>query len=208
MPTARGCSFGWWAAAVLGVGAAVVAGCSRTPDPVPPPPAAPTRPPADIAEQVHGFCGGSCHNYPPADTFPKKHWRSEVERAFRFFEKSGLPLKPPPIEGVIRYYEDRAPDELPPADIPHADRPLSLKFEKISYPNPPGAGTPAISNLKIVRLPAPGKPASDRDPPAVLATDMQNGRVLLLRPADPDPAWKVIARVPHLIEVKDTEESK
>ncbi|HEV3439545.1 MAG TPA: hypothetical protein VG122_19430, partial [Gemmata sp.] len=28
--------------------------------------------PADIELQVHTFCGGACHAYPPADSFPRK----------------------------------------------------------------------------------------------------------------------------------------
>ena len=42
----------------------------------------PTALPEDIEAQVHSFCGASCHAYPPADAFPKSHWRMEVERAF------------------------------------------------------------------------------------------------------------------------------
>src|SRR6478672_990622 len=97
-----------WGIVLLALVAALGSGCSNAPEPPPPPPPTPA-PPADIADQVHAFCGGACHAYPPADTFPRKHWRSEVERGFRFFERSGLPLKAPPIESVIRYYEDRAP---------------------------------------------------------------------------------------------------
>jgi hypothetical protein len=154
-------------------------------------------PPADIEEQVHAFCGGSCHAYPPADTFPRRYWRAEVERGFRFFERSGMAMKAPPIESVIRYFEDRAPDELPPAVRPPAKHPLSLRFDRVSYPNPAGGPHPAISHVNIVQLPRSGNPGPGRDLPAVLACDMQGGRVMLLRPSDPTPAWQVIARVPH-----------
>ena len=173
-----------------GIAAAVGVGCSGQPEP-PPPSVAPTTPAKDIGEQVHVFCG-ACHAYAPADTFPRKHWRTEVERGYRFFERSGLPMQPPPIEDVVRYHEERAPGELPHAKWTTASRPHGLRFEKLSYPNAPGAGHPAISNVKIVRLPAPGQ-----EPTALLACDMQNGRVLLLRPNEAQPAWKVIGKVPH-----------
>src|SRR5437899_8688380 len=96
----------WQWLALLIVPAAIVAGCARQPEPAPPS-AAPEAAPADIAQQVHAFCGTACHPYPPADSFPRKYWRAEVERGFRFFERSGLPLKAPPIESVVRYYEEQ-----------------------------------------------------------------------------------------------------
>jgi hypothetical protein len=187
------------AAVVAGLVLAVVWTTACSPPPAPPPPP-PTDGPGeasaeDVEARVHSFCGGSCHAYPPADTFPRRHWRAEVERGFRFFERSGLPLKAPPIESVVRYYEGRAPEELPPIACPVANHPLPVRFEKVGFPNPPGAGRPAVSHLNVVRLPKPGQkePAA----PAVLACDMQGGRVLLLRPSDPAPAWQVLGRVPN-----------
>src|SRR5690349_16445376 len=103
------------AACILGL--AAVAGCgggSNAPAPQPEPPAPTAALPADIENQVHTFCGTTCHAYPPADTFPRRHWRTEVERAFRFFDQSGLPLTPPKLGHVVRYYEEHAPDDYPP----------------------------------------------------------------------------------------------
>ena len=181
------------AGAVLVAG--LVTGCSSPPAPPPPAAVAVEDAPADIEARVHAFCGGSCHAYPPADSFPKRHWRGEVERGFRFFERSGLALPAPPIESVVRYYEARAPEELPPAACPAAARPLPVRFDRLGYPNPPGAGRPAVSHLSLVHLPQPG--TTGPGPLAVLACDMQGGRVMLLRPTDPAPAWRVLARVPH-----------
>src|SRR6266568_4770474 len=78
------------------IGVCFFAGCfgSKSAKDTPPSPRPPETP-ADIVEQVHTFCG-ACHAYPPADSFPRKHWRAEVERGFRFFEQSTLALKPPP----------------------------------------------------------------------------------------------------------------
>ena len=98
--------------ALVGIG---LAGCtgrdSARPSESRPAPAEPTALPEDIEAQVHSFCGVSCHAYPPADAFPKSHWRMEVERGFRFFDKSGLSLNPPKLGHVVRYYEERARDD-------------------------------------------------------------------------------------------------
>ena len=91
-----------------------LAGCGTAPPPPPVvPPAAPL--PADIEAQVRNFCGAACHAYPPADSFPRRHWRSEVERGFRFFDGSGLALSPPKLGHVVRYYEEKAPEDYPAA---------------------------------------------------------------------------------------------
>src|SRR5262245_13816015 len=80
---------------------------------------------ADLVKQVHTFCG-ACHAYPPPDTFPRKHWRMEVERGFAFFAASLRPLQPSPFEATVKYYEERAPEELPPAKIVRAGTPLPV----------------------------------------------------------------------------------
>jgi hypothetical protein len=162
--------------------------------------------PDDIEEQVHSFCGASCHAYPPPDSFPRKHWRMEVERGYKFFDQSGLALTPPKFAHVVRYYEERAPEDYPPATIIPSSRPLETRFETLGYPPPPGA-KPAISNVSAVKLP-PGvtdQATRDRAPVTLLACDMVGGRVLALRPSDPNPAWKELARVtnPAHAEVTD-----
>src|SRR5947209_12904109 len=150
--------------------------------------AAPTTVAIADEKEVHSFCGAVCHAYPPADTFPKKHWRNEVQRAYGFFEKSAMSMQTPPIEAVIRYYEERAPEELPPAELPEP-HPLPVEFERVTYP-PPVPGKLAISHVSVVHLTHP-----TGGPPDLLATDMQNGRIMLMTPADPKPAWRVLGQV-------------
>jgi hypothetical protein len=178
---------------------AVCGGCGRAPEPptVTEPSAAQPLP-ADIEQQVHAFCGKSCHAYPPPDSFPRQHWRAEVERGFRFFDQSGLALTPPKLAHVIRYYEDRAPADYPPATVSPATHPLPVRFETLSYP-PPGIGHPMISNVNPVKLYPPGATpeARAREPFTLLACDMAGGRVLALRPADPEPKWRELGKVPH-----------
>jgi FG-GAP-like repeat len=147
---------------------------------------------ADIEKDIRVFCGSACHAYPPADTFPRRHWRAEVERGFGFFEKSGRPMHAPPIEAVVRYYEEHAPDELPPAKLQPEPHPLSVKFDPVSYPPPAQGGKPGISHLSLVRLTHPKDTTGPFD---ILACDMQGGRIMLLSPADPAPAWKVLGEV-------------
>src|SRR5579864_7058005 len=100
------------------------------------PPVIPAPPPvssADIPAQVHQFCG-ACHAYPPAETFPRSAWKEEVERGYSFFASSDLRVTPPPIAQVIQYYEERAPERLPPAHIERATTPLPVSFAPVRFP--------------------------------------------------------------------------
>jgi len=153
--------------------------------------------PADIERQVHSFCG-ECHAYPPADSFPRKHWRAEVERGFRFFDQSGSSIAAPKLSQVIRYYEDRAPEDFPPASITPASKPLGIQFEQLTYP-PPAGPRPMISNVSAVRLPSgvTNPAAIAKEPVTLLACDMEGGRILALRPTDPSPKWKVLGKAFH-----------
>src|SRR5437660_1744660 len=105
------------AGAVL-IAAGVVVFCllTRTPPEVPPS-TVPPAPAGDITTQVHQFCG-KCHAYPPPESFPRSAWREQVEQGYRFFRDSpDLSMPVPPSEEVIKYYEDRAPDSLPPVKL-------------------------------------------------------------------------------------------
>jgi hypothetical protein len=182
-------------------------GCGSKPatPPMPPLEAKHAEPlPADLEGKIHNFCGVACHPYPSPDTFPRSHWRAEVERGFRFFDQSGLALSPPKLSHVVQYYEERAPLDYPPATIVPASKPLGIHLDRVSYPPPPG-GRPMISNVLPVQLPPPGMvdpEAIAREPITLLACDMQGGRVLALRPTDPAPTWKVLAKVPNPARVE------
>ncbi len=181
----------WWIglAAILAAlaGAALYAFRDRTP--APPPITRPTASDPDLAVQVHEFCG-ACHAYPPPDTFPRRAWKDEVQRGFRFAEQSSLPLRPPSLEQTIRYFEQRAPDDLPPARITPADHPFGIRFEKTGFAGPPVERPRAISFVNVVHL-------SDPKKADILACDMQNGLVMLLSPWQPAPAWRILARLEH-----------
>src|SRR5437588_770701 len=83
-----------------------------------------------------------------------------------------------PIGDVVRYYEERAPEELPSARPKLASGPLPVRFVPSRVPGPPGLDRPAISNVKLACL-------SDERLPDILATDMRSGRVMALRPREP-----------------------
>jgi hypothetical protein len=154
-----------------------------------PPPAAPPAVTHDIATGVHRFCG-KCHAYPPPDTFPRSAWREEVEQGFRFFAQSNLALQPPPIDEVIKYYEARAPEKLPPAAPETASEPPRTRFRRINYPVPANASPPAIANVNLVHLFDPKRLD-------ILACDMRHGQVMVLRPYLARPTWQVLANVGH-----------
>jgi hypothetical protein len=155
----------------------------------PPPDPAPPSSKEDVTAQVHQFCG-ACHAYPPPDNFPKWAWKSEVERGFVFFSESSLPLKAPPINDVIAYYESRAPDELPPAQFTRATKPYAVEFERIPLAGPPHADPPAVSNVNLVHL-------YDDKKLDLLACDMRRGLVMVMKPYEADPHWEILAHVPN-----------
>ncbi len=163
----------------------------------PPPQPLPAVEAADLPAQVHRFCG-ECHAYPPADTFPRTAWKEEVERGYRFFGNSRLRLTPPPIDQVIRYYEERAPEKLPPAVIERATTPVPVRFAPLHIAGPPNTSPPAISNVNLVHL-------SDPTRLDILACEMRWGLVMALRPYEKTPSWRILGKVanPAHAEVVD-----
>src|SRR5262249_34672451 len=87
------------------------------------------------------------------------------------------------------------PEELATPSWKPASRPLDVTFERRSYPGPAITGRFAISNVNLVRLPDPSRPAppaSGPQPLDILACDMSAGLVMLLRPYEKEPAWRVL----------------
>jgi FG-GAP-like repeat len=177
-----------WLLALAAAAAAATAVLLRSPrQDHPPPPAPPPENHADLAAEVHRFCG-HCHRYPPPDSFPRRAWRMEVGRGYQFYENSGLALHPPPLDEVVRYYEERASEELSLPTFLPPDHPSPARFERYGFPGP--AAQPKVSNVNITCL-------SDPQRPELIACDMRHGRVMALRPWDPEPAWRVLGHVPN-----------
>jgi hypothetical protein len=147
----------------------------------------PPEPPEATAEQVHQLCG-ACHAYPPPDSFPRTDWRKEVSQGYDFFHQdpSYRIDNYPPLEGVVRYYENRAPEALkllPRNNPPH---PCPAKFDSSTHLVPGTAGPPGVTHVGIVHL-------FKKDKPEVLVCDALNKQVIVLSPFEPSPP-RVIAR--------------
>src|SRR5262249_29172171 len=99
--------------------------------------------------------------------------------------QAGRNLKAPPINDVIKYYEDRAPVELPPAKFEQAATPLPVRFEPIGFAGPPGTSDPAVSNINLVHL-------YDDKRLDILACEIRHGLIMALKPYDPKPTLKVL----------------
>ena len=183
---AKACSYGRLPLFLLV--AALLTGCS--PQTKEPPSAAPVALSAsDVTEQVHQFCG-ACHAYPPPETFRREDWKTEVERGYAFFAQSNLPLRAPPIDQVIHYYEERSPLAMPELKLERSTTPFSVAFEQSQYPEPAHKEPPAVSNLNLVHL-------FSKDRLDVLACDMRRGQVMALQPYAAHPTWQVLAQVSH-----------
>jgi hypothetical protein len=141
-------------------------------------------------EQVHALCG-ACHAYPPPETFPRSAWRKEVEQGFDFLNNStlALPRPYPSLDSVVRYYEVRAPVELPLPHPENAPGEVPLRFDRRGF-RPADGGTPWVSNVNLVHLFDPKR--SD-----VLCCDMRSGQVSVLRPYEANPTWRVLATLPN-----------
>jgi hypothetical protein len=191
-------NLGWTVLAVVGIGTMVVAvyyhfGRSISHEETS---FASSVEPATVTPQyIETYCS-KCHAYPPPDSFPRSAWKEEVEKAYKLIAQSQLDRKqkpvlaPPPMDQVLRYYEERAPLELPAAIISRTNAPAPLRFEPIAYPAPPQAAEPAIAHVHLVRL-------FDERRPALLACDMRAGRVMALRPHVSSSGWEILASVPN-----------
>ncbi len=190
------------ACAMLAATAAVgLAYLERSP---PPPPAPPVEsPPVDVPdvathEQIESLCT-ACHAYPDPQAFPRKHWRSEIRLAYNFLRASTLSSGYPPFEGVVRYYEEQAPEELPlvlPEDAPADSYPI--RFERSAIASPKGSRFSQVANVNLVHL-------FDNRRLDVLSCDMDSGWVAAYQPYTTPPGWRKIARLknPAHAEVVD-----
>ena len=89
--------------AVLGVGGFLY--FRGEPRPVPPPPVQAPSDPVDIAVKVHNSLRCLPTNTLLPTAFRRSIGGAEVERGYRFAEQSALPVKVPPMDAVIRYYQ-------------------------------------------------------------------------------------------------------
>src|SRR5262249_34411588 len=174
-------------AASVGLGYAVLA---PRPAAAPLPPLRPAPPPAPPGAAPQGPRGGPppAPAPPPPDTFPRLAWRREVKQGYDFFHKDpSYRFEYPPLEAVVRYYENRAPDTLELLSRPAAPQPPAARFDRSDHRDPEATGPPRVANVNLVHLFR--KARLD-----VLVCDALGNRVLVLSPYESPPAWKVIAR--------------
>jgi hypothetical protein len=140
--------------------------------------------------QVHQLCG-SCHKYPPPDSFPREAWEREVAQGYEFFKQAGHHLhEAPPIQQVIEYYERRAPEKLPVRRPQNASGPPPVQFTRAAHRLPEQKGLPTVSNVNLVHL-------FDPDKLDVLICDMREGWVSAYRPYLDPPTSVLLGRVGH-----------
>jgi len=160
---------------------------------------------ADTLE-VTAICT-KCHALPPPDVLPRASWRGSMIKMQRFREGNfdPLPLRggaaeyplPEDMQRVLRYYEARAPEQLPPPE-PWPAIDTKLRFDRHGLA-PRGADpNPAVSSVRFVNL------DGDRRMELV-ATDMRHGLVLTGRPYDSSKYLDIVAdlRNPAHVEVTD-----
>src|SRR5262249_57595937 len=103
------------------------------------------------------------------------------KQAYSFYRETNVPREFPSLEGVVRFYESRAPEEwppLPPATV-SADPPVQWRRHDFRLPGP--EAPPAVTNITLARL-------SDARRPDVIVCDARRNAVLALKPyADPPP---------------------
>lgn len=115
---------------------------------------------------VRRFCGG-CHGMPAPGSFPRDAWFKEVNQGFDFYYASGRDdLEPPPMNDVVVYFRDRAPDrlEVPPLPVVDWDAPIAFRREQIAGVAPPG--------IAHIRWWTP-----EDQHPCLLTCDMRGGEV-------------------------------
>jgi hypothetical protein len=137
-------------------------------------------------EDVHRLCG-ACHPYPPPETFPRSAWRKEVTQGFEFFHKDlNHHFTYPPLDGVVRYYEKRAPLSLPLGSRTVAPHPLPVRFERGDFALPNVQQPPGTTHVNLVHL-------FSKDAFDILVCDAVGKQVLAFSPYTSPPKWTVLA---------------
>src|SRR5262249_22221554 len=105
---------------------------------------------------------------------------------FAFLEKGPNPANMPSFASVVAFSQARAPEELALLRKPKPPGVPPVRFERSGYHAANERHAPGISNVRFVHL-------SDEKTLDVLACDMVNGKVLLLRPGERGAELRVVS---------------
>jgi tetratricopeptide (TPR) repeat protein/cytochrome c5 len=142
-----------------------------------------------VVEDVHRMCA-ACHAYPEPETMPRSVWRKEVKQGYNFLRDSSLAGEFPNLESVVRYYERRAPEQLPAIEQTHSSTGPPIKFEKRGtgwMPDLPPQ--PGITNANLTSLLGTMKQE-------LVLCDSRLDALLVLKPYDGRPGGIVLPQVP------------
>jgi Tfp pilus assembly protein PilF len=138
--------------------------------------------------EVQSLCA-ACHAYPPPDSMPRAAWRKEVKQGYDFLRGSTLHADFPPLENVVRYYEQRAPERLPLVQqLPATGKP-PVEFEKkgtgwmVHLPPYPGVANTALGRL------------FGTEKQELLLCDTRLDRVLAVKPYESPPSGQALGQV-------------
>jgi hypothetical protein len=148
-----------------------------------------SKPTEATSAEVQQFCG-ACHAYPPPDTLARYAWKKEVQQGYDFFQESGLKFDAPPIESVIEYYEARAPKSLTLVPPDNASTAPPINYKTSVHELPGKEPHVAISNINLVHL-------YDDKKLDLLACDMRAGKVMVMKPYEKSPSFRVLGSVPN-----------
>lgn len=162
------------------------------------------RPAEHSIEAVAKVVCSGCHYFPPPDIMIRHRWRREVEKMMELLDQRiGYPedeqTPAPPsalpddvdINQLVRYFEERAPEQFPPPVTWPPPEPGRLNLVRRSCrPAFSAAPSPAVANVRLVDLVGDARLE-------LIAMDMRHGLVLLGRPYEAETTLEVIGRVPH-----------
>jgi hypothetical protein len=154
----------------------------------------PVEPAEATSAEVHHFCG-ACHTYPPADTFPRMAWKSEIRRGYDFFQYSTLSIRPPSMESVVKYYESRAPEFLVIDPPQNSTSIQDVRFQKEIIAIPGVEPSPFISNINLAHL-------YDEKKLDLLTCDMKTGSIMVTKPYEKSPSYRILGNVPNPAHVE------
>ncbi len=156
--------------------------------------------PQSMESKIAAFCG-DCHALPRPESFSQDVWYEEIRKGYEFYARSGRSdLDPPALAEVVRYYRERAPEEMVIQELPAVDESLRKRFniEKVDWKETNDYVRPGVASISWVPLMTP----DHRD---FVICDMRDGSVSLIDPANTDTPRKTLARLnnPCRVEMCD-----